>query len=99
MVQRHGPFDVVFVPINGAVVEFPHRRPPSPLAAALDPEQAALVGEVLGARIVLPMHYDGYRLDPWYRPVRGAEQSFLKAATGRSYDVRVLKPGHGFQVA
>lgn len=37
MTQRHGPFDVVLVPVNGAVVSFPHRRPPSPLPAVLDP--------------------------------------------------------------
>ena len=31
MARRHGPFDAVLVPINGAVVSFPHRQPPSPL--------------------------------------------------------------------
>ena len=41
MARRHGPFDVVFAPINGAVVNFPHLQPPSPLAAAMEPEQAA----------------------------------------------------------
>ena len=39
---RHGPFDAVLVPVNGAVLDFPHRQPASPLAGALDPEQAAL---------------------------------------------------------
>jgi L-ascorbate metabolism protein UlaG (beta-lactamase superfamily) len=39
MARRHGPFDVVFAPINGAVVDFPHRQPASPLAAAMEPEQ------------------------------------------------------------
>ncbi len=31
MALRHGPFDVVLVPVNGAVVGFPHRTPASPL--------------------------------------------------------------------
>ena len=35
---RHGPFDVVLVPVNGAVVGFPHRRPASPLPVVLDPD-------------------------------------------------------------
>ena len=35
MARRHGPFDVVFAPINGAVVNFPHLQPPSPLAATM----------------------------------------------------------------
>src|SRR3954452_2390656 len=86
MVQRHGPFDVVFAPINGAVVEFPHRRPSSPLPVALEPEQAALAGELLGARAVVPMHYGGFAIDPYYRPVDGAEERFLAAAAGRPYD-------------
>ena len=66
MARRHGPFDVVFAPINGAVVDFPHLQPPSPLAATMEPEQAALAGELLGARTVVPMHYDGFAIDPWY---------------------------------
>jgi L-ascorbate metabolism protein UlaG (beta-lactamase superfamily) len=93
MAQRHGPFDLVFTPINGAVVRFPHRRPASPLPAALDPEQAALAGELLGARIVVPMHYDGFEIDPWYEPVLDAKDLFLRAAADRPYESRVLEPG------
>ena len=85
--------NVVFVPINGAVVRFPHRRPASPLPAALDPEQAALVGELLGAGTVVPMHYGGYDVEPWYRPVADAAQRFEAAARDRPYEARVLEPG------
>src|SRR5215213_6649304 len=67
--RRHGPFDLVLAPINGAVVDFPHLQPPSPLAAAMEPEQAALAGELLGAGAVVPIHYDGFEVDPWYRPL------------------------------
>ena len=71
MAKRHGPFDVVFAPINGAVVDFPHLQPPSSMPAAMEPEQAALAGDLLGAGTVVPMHYDGYEIDPWYLPVSG----------------------------
>jgi L-ascorbate metabolism protein UlaG (beta-lactamase superfamily) len=91
--QRHGPFDVVLAPINGAVVRFPHRRPSSPLAATLDPEQAALAGELLGARVLVPMHYDGFEIDPWYRPAARAESRFLEASADRSVRARVLGIG------
>jgi L-ascorbate metabolism protein UlaG (beta-lactamase superfamily) len=93
MAQRHGPFDVVFAPINGAVVQFPHRRPPSPLPAALDPEQAALAGELLGARMVVAMHYDGFEIDPWYKPVPDAERGFLRAAAQNPYEGRIVTVG------
>lgn len=93
MALRHGPFDVVFAPVNGALVEFPHRRPASPLPAVMDPEQAALAAELLGARLVVPMHYGGYDVDPWYRPVRDAEERFAEAAAGRPYEANVLEVG------
>jgi L-ascorbate metabolism protein UlaG (beta-lactamase superfamily) len=98
MVRRHGPFDVVFAPINGAAVDFPHLQPPSPLAAAMEPEQAALAGELLGAGTVVPIHYDGFEIDPWYRPVSDASARFAAAATGRPYEARVLEPGESFEV-
>src|ERR1700694_1384393 len=93
MALRHGPFDLVLAPINGAVVRFPHLRPPSTLPATLDPEQAALVGELLGARTVVPIHYGGFEIDPWYLPVADAERRFLDAAAGRPYLARTLAPG------
>ena len=99
MARRHGPFDVVFAPINGAVVDFPHLQPPSPLAAAMEPEQAALAGELLGARTVVPMHYDGFATDPWYRPIADAGEGFEAATAGRSYEARVLDPGESFEPA
>src|SRR5436309_7451090 len=97
MARRHGPFDVVLAPINGAVVDFPHLQPPSPLAAAMEPEQAALAGELLGARTVVPIHYDGYDIDPWYREVSDAGRRFEAAAAGRSYSVRALQPGESLE--
>jgi L-ascorbate metabolism protein UlaG (beta-lactamase superfamily) len=99
MAQRHGPFDVVFAPINGAVVNFPHLQPPSPLPAALEPEQAAIAGDALGAGMLIPMHYDGYEIDPWYLPVSDATGRFEAAMEGRSYAARVLEPGESLEVA
>jgi len=97
MARRHGPFDVVLAPINGAAVDFPHLRPPSPLAAAMEPEQAALAGELLGARILVPIHYGGFAIDPWYRPIGDALGSFETASAGRSYTLRVLEPGESLE--
>jgi len=98
MARRHGPFDVVFAPINGAVVNFPHLQPPSPLAAAMEPEQAALAGDLLGARTLVPMHFDGFDIDPWYYGAPGAADRFRAAVEGRSYEARVLEPGESIEV-
>ena len=93
MSRRAGPFDVVFAPINGAVVDFPHQQPASPLPAAMEPEQAALAGELLGARTVVPMHYGGYAFEPHYRPIPDARERFERAASERPYKAAPLAPG------
>jgi L-ascorbate metabolism protein UlaG (beta-lactamase superfamily) len=99
MAKRHGPFDVVFAPINGAVVDFPNLQPPSPLAAAMEPEQAAVAGELLNARTLIPMHYGGFEIDPWYQPISDAADRFETAARERSYEARVLEPGESLEPA
>jgi L-ascorbate metabolism protein UlaG (beta-lactamase superfamily) len=98
MSRRHGPFDVVLAPINGPLVDFPHLQPPSSLAAAMEPEQAALAAELLRTRILVPIHYDGYSVDPWYRPIEDPRARFDAAAAGRSYETRVLEPGQSFDL-
>jgi L-ascorbate metabolism protein UlaG (beta-lactamase superfamily) len=97
MARRHGPFDIVLAPINGAVVSFPHLQPPSPLAAAMEPEQAALAGELLGARMLVPIHYDGYAVDPWYRPTADPAERFAEAAAGRPYEAIIVEPGQAVE--
>ncbi len=93
MARRAGRFDVVFAPINGAVVDFPHQQPPSPLPAAMEPEQAALAGELLGAGAVVPMHYGGFAFEPHYRPIANARERFERAARGRPYSAAAPAPG------
>jgi L-ascorbate metabolism protein UlaG (beta-lactamase superfamily) len=87
--ERFGVPDVVLAPINGARLTFPHRRPPSPLPGALDPEQAALAAELVGAQRLVPIHYDGYSLPGVYEPVFDALER-LGAASDR-----VTVPGLG----
>jgi L-ascorbate metabolism protein UlaG (beta-lactamase superfamily) len=97
--RRHGPFDVVLAPVNGAAVDFPHLQPPSRLAATMEPEQAALAGELLGARVVVPIHHGGLAIDPWYRPIDDAADRFVAAAAGRPYEARTLEPGDSLEPA
>jgi L-ascorbate metabolism protein UlaG (beta-lactamase superfamily) len=93
MARRAGPFDVVFAPINGAVVDFPHQQPASPLPATMEPEQAAVAGELLGAETLVPMHYGGFDFEPHYRPIADASRRFERAARGRPYGAVALAPG------
>jgi len=92
--ERFGAPSVVLAPINGARVSFPHRRPASPVAAVMDPEQAALAAELLQADQLLPIHYDGYALPGLYEPVPDALER-LKSTSDR---VTVLKLGESVEV-
>jgi L-ascorbate metabolism protein UlaG (beta-lactamase superfamily) len=65
----------------------------------MEPEQAALAGELLGAATVVPMHYHGFEIDPWYLPVSGPIARFEAATAGRSHEARVLEPGESFEPA
>lgn len=57
--MRLGPFDAAFLPVNGAITSFPHRQPASGVEASLSPEQAVAAARILGARRLVPIHYDG----------------------------------------
>ena len=100
MARRHGPFDLVLAPINGASVNFPHLQPPSPLAATLEPEQAALTGELLAARAADPDPLRRLRdrpLVPAGRRSRAAgSRPRLRSAP---YEARMLEPGESFEPA
>jgi L-ascorbate metabolism protein UlaG (beta-lactamase superfamily) len=98
MAHRHGPFDVVLVPVNGAVVSFPHRRPASPLPVALDPAQAAIAAWILGARQAIPIHADGYEIDGIYQPAPDAAEGFAAAAAKHDVPVTILQPGEAIEI-
>ncbi len=92
--ERFGAVDAVLAPINGACLTFPHRRPASPLAGAMDPAQAALAAELLGARRLVPMHYGAYEIEGVYEPVDDA----LARVAGASERVVALDVGEAVEV-
>ncbi|MDQ2700217.1 MAG: MBL fold metallo-hydrolase, partial [Actinomycetota bacterium] len=77
---RFQPFDAVFLPVNGAICNFPHRQPPSPFPAAMNPEQAAVSAAMLGARLAVPIHYDAIGQDGLYEQADDPASRFLVAA-------------------
>ncbi|WP_405650780.1 MBL fold metallo-hydrolase [Streptomyces sp. RK9] len=96
--RRFSPFDAVFLPANGAVVDAPHLQPPSPLPAALDPRQAAAASEILNARYAVPMHYETEQPDkiPGYVEVGDPEGEFRTHAGRRA---QVLAVGEWLDLA
>lgn len=82
--MRCGPLDAAFLPVNGAVCEFPHRAPASPYAADLDPEQAAAAAEILDVPVAVPIHYDTIHHPPVYAQVDDPAGRFAVAAGDRA---------------
>ncbi|GAB2747199.1 MBL fold metallo-hydrolase [Amycolatopsis magusensis] len=91
--RRFSPFDAVFLPANGAVVDAPHLQPPSPLPAAMDPEQAAAAAEILDARYAVPMHYETEQPDKiaGYVEVSDPETEFRTHAGSRAHALPIGK--------
>lgn len=96
---RHGPIDVAFLPVNGAVVDFPHRQPPSPLPAVLDAEHAVIAARALGARVAVPIHHGGFRIVPHYEPDDAAVERFGDLAAEAALDHRILAVGDAVSCA
>jgi L-ascorbate metabolism protein UlaG (beta-lactamase superfamily) len=93
MARFAGPFDAAFVPINGAVVNFPWRRPASSLPAVMTAEESVMAARLLGAGAAVPMHYGGFDLEPFYRSAPDALPRFVAAAERESMNAVALELG------
>ena len=91
-----GPFDVAFLPINGATVLYPSK---TGIPASLTPEHAAAAAEVLGAATTSPIHYGTFDFPPAYAEHPDAEAAFLRAAKERGVEARVLEAGQATELA
>src|SRR5882757_445119 len=91
--HRYGPFDAVLPPINGPTLCFPHCQPASPYPAALDAEHAAVAARLLGAKVALPIHYDGFHIDGIYHTQPAELSRYLDATSTETY--AVLTPEQG----
>lgn len=91
--MQFGPFDVVFLPVNGArVAQQP--MPSAPLV--MTPPQAVDVAQILRADVLVPIHY-GLNDPPNYIEVDQPLQQTLDIAKERNQGVQHLRPGDAFK--
>lgn len=88
--RQFGPFDAAFLPVNGA--RFGWRQPVSDQPGVLTPEQAVAAAIVLGARLIVPIHY-GVSGMKEYVEVDDPVGQLRRVARQRSVTVQVLAPG------
>jgi L-ascorbate metabolism protein UlaG (beta-lactamase superfamily) len=89
---RCGPPNLAFLPINGAITQFPNMTP-SGIPADLTPAQAASAAAILEARVACPMHYGAFHSPPVYVEFPDAERMFLEAAGRLGIFVQIIEPG------
>jgi L-ascorbate metabolism protein UlaG (beta-lactamase superfamily) len=78
--KAHGPFDVAFLPANGARIKFPWIEPPVEVPAALTPELAVDAARGLGAKELVAIHHGVLEHERYYRPLPGIPEAILTAA-------------------
>ena len=88
--RQYGPFDAAFLPINGA--RFGWRKPASGIPGVMTPEQAAAAAEVIGARLIVPIHY-GMAASPDYEEAPHPAHGLVAAANARRIDVEFVRAG------
>ena len=93
IVARLGPIGTAFLPVNGAVCEFPHKQPFSPIPATLDPERAAAAAHLLQVDRAIPIHYGAIEGPPIYAPIADAAQAFAREAAALGVTTEIIAPG------
>jgi L-ascorbate metabolism protein UlaG (beta-lactamase superfamily) len=92
--RAYGPFEVAFLPINGAR-QNDGRFVDKGIAAVLTPEQAVAAAQELRARMVVPIHFGGSD-PPTYVESAHPLSDFKSAAVRAGLPVRVLQTGESF---
>jgi L-ascorbate metabolism protein UlaG (beta-lactamase superfamily) len=88
--RQFGPFDAAFLPVNGA--RFGWRKPVSNQPGVLTPEQAVAAADILGARVLVPIHY-GVTGMKEYVEVSDPIGELNRTARKRSIHIQELAPG------
>lgn len=87
--RAYGPFDLAFLPVNGAIVG--GDAPAVETPRTLMPRQAVAAAELLRARMLVPIHY-GFS-DSTYREQDAALDTLREAARGRPLSLRIVEEG------
>jgi L-ascorbate metabolism protein UlaG (beta-lactamase superfamily) len=93
----YGPFDVVFLPINGAIVNDPDLIP-SGQPICMSPEQAVSAAVVMQAKKIVPIHFQAFHNPPVYNQTPKCLERLIKVAEERGVSFEIYEPGESFEI-
>ena len=96
--RRYGPIDQAFLPINGALVDFPFLQPPRDREAVMSPEEAAQAARMLGSPVVTPIHYGALHRPPGYVETDDPVDRLRSAGVRLGIDVQIREPDDWVEV-
>ncbi|MCX7569735.1 MBL fold metallo-hydrolase [Tumebacillus sp. DT12] len=88
--KYHRP-DVVCLPCNGPLCDYPDFAPSHLVPAALTPEQAVEAAHVLQAGTLVPIHYDTFYLEPYYVQAPDLLPRLQSHASARGVNLHVMQ--------
>jgi L-ascorbate metabolism protein UlaG (beta-lactamase superfamily) len=89
--KKYGPFDVAFLPTNGAIISEPGLIDSNqPLCMA--PEQAVSAAKILQAKYLIPIHYAAFHNPPHYKETENVTARIQAASNENELEVKWL--GH-----
>ena len=97
--RRFGAINHAFLPINGALVDFPFLQPPRDQEAVMTPEEAAKAARMLCARGVTPIHYGSLHRPPGYIETEDPVGRLRAAGQALTVPIAIRQSGEWFEVS
>jgi L-ascorbate metabolism protein UlaG (beta-lactamase superfamily) len=94
---KYGPFDAVFLPVNGAIVEEPGLTP-SGQPICMTPEQAIAASAVLQTKMLVPIHFQDFHNPPVYNETENCTTRLNVAARARNVPLSLYRSGETFVI-
>ena len=96
--KMFGPFDAVFLPVNGATGQVPGIEPASDIPGSLTPKEAVTAARILKAKALVPIHYDLFNNPPSYNQYANLDESLKIESQEQKVAIRYLKAGDTIEI-
>lgn len=96
--KKYGPFDAAFLPVNGVIGVVPGVNPPAGMFGTMTPAQAVSATRILGAEVLVPMHYAQFHNAPAYTQFPDLENVLDQSGVEQGIKIRRLKDGETIEL-